>query len=416
MMIADFYAPFVGGVEVLVRNLSTELACRGHRVAVATTWVEGLSRFEVDGDVRVHRIHTTPVRARWLLRNAGRPWAPPIPDPAASLGLWRVVRRERPEVVHGHDWLARSFIPLKRGAAAPLAMSLHYYTLTCAKKNLLYLGAPCAGPGLVKCLRCASEHYGRAKGPPIVLGNFAVGAAERAAVDMFLPVSYATAKRNGLVGSGLPFDVIPNFVPDRLAGSHHDVDRYLARLPDETFLLFVGDLSPHKGIDVLLLAYGMLADPPPLVLIGKVWADTPTTLPPRVTVLEDWPNEAVREAQRRSIAMVVPSLWFEPFGIVIIEAMAAGCPVIASRMGGIPDLIADGETGFLVPPGNPAALAGAMERLLHDRELRARMRARARTRAEQFRAAAVVPRFEAVYTRLLENYSVRDRPRRSRER
>jgi glycosyltransferase involved in cell wall biosynthesis len=76
--------------------------------------------------------------------------------------------------------------------------------------------------------------------------------------------------------------------------------------------------------------------------------------------------------------VVAPSLWQEPFGLVAVEAMAAGKPVIASRTGGLADIVRDGESGLLVPPGDAPALAAALERLLDDIALRRAMGARAR--------------------------------------
>ena len=118
-MVTDFYPPFVGGVEVLVSGLSRELTLRGHDVAVATLAAPGLPEHELDGAVRVHRIRSTTQRASGLFANASRPWAPPAPDPRAVAGLREVLRRESPDVVHGHDWLARSFLPLKRRGGPP---------------------------------------------------------------------------------------------------------------------------------------------------------------------------------------------------------------------------------------------------------------------------------------------------------
>jgi glycosyltransferase involved in cell wall biosynthesis len=399
-MIADFYHPFVGGVEQHVRNLSGALVARGHSVAVATLWDEGLEKHVSDGGVRVHRVRGTMQRAAPLFRSSQRRWAPPFPDPEAVAALRRIVAYELPDVVHGHDWLARSYLPLKRWSRAPLVMSLHYFTLSCAKKNLMYRDAPCSGPAFAKCLSCGANHYGPAKGVPIVTGNWAFGMAEQSAVDMFVPVSMATAVGNGLVGSSLPFEVIPNFVPDAATTPRADAGTYVDLLPPDGFLLFVGDLRGLKGLDVLLHAYSALKSAPPLVLIGKVWPETPTDLPPNVVVLKDWPNHAVMEAWRRSSLALVPSIWQEPFGMVVIEAMAAGRPVVASRIGGIPDIVVDGETGLLVPPGDSLALRGAIERLLADPSLRERMGQAARHRAVQFTASAVVPRFERLYATL----------------
>jgi glycosyltransferase involved in cell wall biosynthesis len=401
-MVTDFYAPFLGGVEQHVRNLSTELVARGHEVAVATLWHKGLTEFELDDAVRVYRIQGTTQRATWLFNHPERTWAPPFPDPEVTWRLQRVLKQEQPEIVHGHDWLARSFLPLRPASRAKHVVSLHYYTRTCAKKSLMYEGAPCSGPGVQKCLRCGSGHYGVTKGVPIVLGNWALAAAEQAAVDMFLPVSHATAAGNGLIGSGLPFKVIPNFLRTEATGSHGDAEPFLAQLPREPFLMFVGDLRRDKGLNVLLQAYAELKDAPPLVLIGKVWPETPETFPPNVHVFKKWPNYAVLAAWRRSMIALVPSIWSEPFGIVLIEAMSAGCPVIASNIGGIPDIVSDGETGLLVTPGDHVALRHAIERLIADPILRSNMSQAAQRKVVKFQASTVVPQIERVYADLLK--------------
>lgn len=398
LMITDFYAPFVGGAEIAVRNLAHSLAERGHTVSIATIRTDGLPESEEDGAVRVHRIRCMTQRATSLYKQS-RSWAPPIPDAEAMIGLRRLVARERPDIVHGHDWLARSFLPLKRFSGARVVMTLHYYTLSCAKKNLMYQGAPCSGPGLAKCLRCASGHYGMLRGPVTVLGNFPFAAAERSAVDLFLPVSNATAVGNGLPGTALPYEVIPNVV--REPGSLSAAGRLLVRdLPKDAFLLFVGDRT-DKGTDVLLEAYQGLLDAPPLVLITTGSGNRPSATPPNVHIVTKWPNEAVREAQRRCIALIAPSIWPEPFGLVVAEALAAGRPVIASRIGGLVDLVRDGVNGLLVPPGDPGALAAAIERIVRDGALRDELSGNARQSSAPFSAAAVIPRVERAYERAL---------------
>src|SRR5262249_12865633 len=108
LMISDFYHPFVGGVEQHVRGLAAELSARGHTIAGARLWREGLAEIEDDGGVRVYRLRGAAQRATWLFRQPGRPWAPPLPDPEIAVRLRHVIARERPEIVHGHDWLARS--------------------------------------------------------------------------------------------------------------------------------------------------------------------------------------------------------------------------------------------------------------------------------------------------------------------
>jgi glycosyltransferase involved in cell wall biosynthesis len=397
LMLTQFYHPIIGGEERIVQDLSVELARRGHEVSVVTLWHEGFRDQEIDRGVHIFRIHSTTQRAAWLYRETQRRHAPPWPDPETTWALRRILAQVQPEIVHAHNWLVYSFLPLKLQSRSSLVLTLHDYSLLCAKRRLVYRGAPCDGPGLIKCLACSREHYGLAKGIPTALGHRLMSAVERSAVDMFLPISRAVAVGNGLVGSSLPFKIIPNFVPDNIDVDRSDFESYVARLPKGDYLLFVGDLSRDKGIHILLSAYAGLKNAPPLVLIGRRCMDTPAELPPNVIFLESWPHGAVMEAWRRCSLAVAPSVWSEPFGVVVLEAMALGRPVVASRAGGLSDIVVDGETGLLVPPGDPAALRLAIEQLLADRDLREQMGQAGKQRVEQYQAGVVVPRIEQVY-------------------
>ena len=403
LMLSQFYPPVIGGEEQHVRTLSIELAARGHDVAVVTLQSPGLAEFEQDQGVRVYRIRSSIQRLPWLFSDSRRRFVPPFTDPEAMLALRRIIADEQPEIVHAHNWLVYSFLPLKAWSGAGLIVTLHNYNLACANWTLQYREAPCEGPGFMKCLGCAARYYGMAKGVPVALSNCVMSRIERGLVDMFLPVSQATAIGNGLVGSGLPFQVIPNFMPEDV-GAPRDSDPYLAQLPGENFLLFVGALGRHKGLDVLLHAYAGLTNAPPLVLIGysiPQWSISSVDCPANVFVFNDWPRSAVMEAWRRSIMALVPSIWPDPCPTVVMEAMAMGRPVVASSIGGIPDIVTDGETGFLVTPADERALRVAIERLLDDSALREQMGARARQRVVQFQASSVVPRIEQVYQEIL---------------
>jgi glycosyltransferase involved in cell wall biosynthesis len=401
LMLSQFYPPTLGGEEQHVRALSTALAARDHTVAVATLWREGLPEIAQEGGVRVYRERGTLQRMSWLYQEVERQHTPPLPDPEVTWAFRRLLAREQPQIVHAHNWLVHSYLPLHVLGRARLVLTLHDYSLVCAKKRLMYEGQPCSGPALARCLRCATVHYGRLKGAPTVLANMAMGSAERALVSHFVAVSQAVADGNALARRGFPYTVIPNFVPDDVAALREGYQRYVEQLPVEDYLLFVGDLSRDKGIHVLLEAYAGLEDAPPLVLIGRRTPETPRTLPPRVRLLEQWPREAVMWAWSRSLLGFAPSIWPEPCPSVIMEAMASGCPVIGSRIGGIKDLIVEGESGLLVPPGDVAALRQAIACLLASPDLRVRMGQAARKRAPRFQAQSVVPRIERLYQDVL---------------
>jgi 2-deoxystreptamine N-acetyl-D-glucosaminyltransferase/2-deoxystreptamine glucosyltransferase len=97
--------------------------------------------------------------------------------------------------------------------------------------------------------------------------------------------------------------------------------------------------------------------------------------------------------------LVLPSA-YEEMGSVLVEAMASGLPVVASAVGGIPEVVRDGETGLLVPPGDVAALAGVLDRLAADPELRARLAAGARARARDYAWPRLAGEVAAVYRRV----------------
>lgn len=398
-MVSDFYAPVTGGVEQFVETLGRCLVQRGHSVAVATLKTGGCTEREERDGVRIYRLRATPQRFGSLFSDDSRRFSPPWPDPEAALGLRQVLACERPDVVHGHNWLTYSILPPLLASTAKLVISLHDYAYVCPKKNLVFAdGGACTGPRLGKCLRCAGQHYGPVKGTPTVLGSRLMQPALLRKADACIAVSSSVAERSQLRERAT---IIPPFIADDIETHADGTIACVGELPNEPFILFVGQLGRHKGLHTLLEAYEGLTDAPPLVLIGSRREDTPTSVPANVRMLHDWPHSAVLEAWRRSLFGVVPSLWAEPFGIVSLEAMAFGHPLVASRTGGIVDCIEHGENGLLVPPGDVGALRTAIRCLVDDAHLRARMGRAAHERSFAYRAARIVPRIEAVYQGVL---------------
>ena len=402
LMIAQFYPPIAGGEEHAVAMLAAELARRGHHVAVATIHHPGMpEREEVDG-VAVHRLRSSASALR-VLYSADRLHAPPGPDPSLVRQLRRVLEIERPDIVHAHNWMVHSYLPIKRGSGAPLILSLHDYSLVCSTKRLMREGVPCEGPGIGKCLRCAGRQYGRVKGAAIASMVAASAWPEAALVDAYVAVSRTVAERNGLHRRSTPHEVIPNFFSAPTAARSLSVPA----LPAGGFILYAGDVSREKGADVLLRAYAGIESPVmPLVMIGRqlLEADEPGD-GNRVIRIDRLDHASVVEAFRRCAIAVVPSVWPEPFGLVALEAMAMGRPVIASRAGGLPDIVADGESGLLVRPGDEEDLRQALALLMADGGLRARLGAAGLRRLEQyFSAGVVVPRFERLYERAISRW------------
>ena len=158
-----------------------------------------------------------------------------------------------------------------------------------------------------------------------------------------------------------------------------------APLPERPVALFVGVLERYKAVDVLAEAWRLAASQVPeatLHIVGRgTLREVPTRLladlPRQTRWTEALPAAEVARALDESTLLVLPSR-SEGLGRVVVEAFCRGRGVVASNVGGIPDLVTDGETGVLVPPGDASALAGALVRVLQDRELAERLGSAAR--------------------------------------
>lgn len=186
---------------------------------------------------------------------------------------------------------------------------------------------------------------------------------------------------------------------DRLAVIENGVDlsRFSPRPGAGRGLLSVGRLTRQKGFDVLLRALRDGSTPATILGEGE---DRPALeqlaegLPVR---LPGWTAD-IRPALAEAAILVIPSRW-EGFGLVAVEAMASGVPVIASRVDGLIEVV--GDAGILVEPENPVALAGAIRRLLKDDALRADLTQRGLARAPLFSIQKTAERYEALYRSLL---------------
>ena len=395
-MLAQSYAPVVGGEERIVEDLSAELVRRGHQVAVATLAQPAGPPPQRDG-VAVHLLGSGLDRLPGISGDTERRYAPPGPDPVTVRDLRRVVRSFRPDVVHGHNWLADAYLPLDKRRGPAFVLSLHDYSLRCATKRFFLHGGVCSGPAARKCLAHSVEHYGRAKGVATALGTGASDLWLRRRVDLFLPVSEAVRELSALGVE--PSRVVPNFIGELPPPPPATPE--LAALPEGPFALYFGDITEDKGVGALVEAYRGLEGVPPLVLVGRPLLELPPT--PGVVALGRLPHPVAIEVLRRSLFTVAPTILPESFGIVALEAAAAGKPAIVSAIGGLTDVVEDGETGILVPPGDVGVLRAALRRLFDDAELRQRLGAAARQRALAFGPDVVVPQFEAAYGEALDS-------------
>jgi len=319
---SDTLSP-LGGVELSTLQVSEQLAGRGHDCHLLYGKDGGLGpqwRSFV-GSSRQVRGFTVEVR---------RPWRSVHHLPAAV----RAAVAVRPDVIYLNraEQLLWGAVASAR-TAAPLVCHLRHH--------------PFSKPA-VRAFRRAADHY----------------------------IAVSEAIRDEWVRAGIPAQTV-TVVPNGI-----DVDRYrstgaagraLARsqlglAPDAVVVLHYGRLTAEKGIHTLLRAWRQFAVPSGsgiLVLAGDIDDSVRTTLraatTPGVVVLAR--RDDVTPLLQASDLVVVPSLWAEPFGRVIIEAMSAGVPVVASRVGGIPEILTGRFADHLVEPGDADALAAKITEL-----------------------------------------------------
>jgi glycosyltransferase involved in cell wall biosynthesis len=400
LIVSDHYPPFIGGVQRQTRAMALELTARGYEVGVATVYQDDLPAYEEADGFPVWRLRQLR-SAPFIHGPARRRHQPPYPDPVTVFELRRVIRSFAPDAVHSSGWFTYSAAAALIGKRKPpLLVSVREYGFTCANASLLHHGSPCSGPGLTKCLACSSEYFGRTRGVVAAVGvRLSAPLLRRKVAAVHSISSYVREQvERDLLSerqrSQLPQAVIPSF---RVDPEGEPDEAVLAQLPREPFIMFAGALRRVKGVQTLLDAYRLLNSPPPLVLLGTFESDSPRELPAGVIAPGGASYPTVLAAWDRSMFGVMPSLWPEPFGSVVHEAMSRGRAVIGTTPGGHTDMIEHEETGLLVPAADVPALRGAMQRLIDDRELRERLGRRAAERAGDFAAAAVIPKFQAFY-------------------
>jgi glycosyltransferase involved in cell wall biosynthesis len=425
LQLTDFYRPFIGGLERYVETLSRELVRHGHTATVVTLQTGDDPAEEILDDVRVIRIRGWSGRLSALHADAARPFHPTVPDPGVVAALRRVIQRERPAVVDSHSWIQYSYFPLHHAQRGPAhVVTLHDYGVACAKKTLQFVtreaapsadgppgpyhpSQPCSGPRLAKCLACVPGQYGVLKGAAITTGLRASRILHGRA-DRHIAVSTAVAdgSRHALPDHS-EIVVVPAFVPNGLPALARSTPRPSFLPPDDGYLMFAGALGPHKGVDVLLEARRRMRNRAPLVLAGTPRADTPRIDDPGIFMACNVPSAQVMASWMRASVAVVPSVWSEPLGHVAVEAMLVGRAVVASDVGGLRDVVQHGVTGLVVPPGDPGALAAALDNLLDNPELRRRMGEAARLQARKFEAAALAPRVIEIFEDVLRRRAAR---------
>lgn len=403
----DTFLPNVGGLELSTAALARAQVSRGQAVAVATPrHPHAPDRENLDG-ADVHRLPMAMAHVPGAYVDRTHLFFPPVPDPLFARAFGDLVGRFQPDVIHVRGWILYSVLGAARRAGVPVVASAHDHSHVCATKIMLHHGESlCSGPALGKCVSCAHSQYGL-KGIPLAVGLHQLGSRRHRDVAQWTATSSALAARGSAPRPADHTDiaVIPTFIDDdllALASDERTAERPEFVPATGNYLLYAGVLGAFKGVDVLLDAHARLrADgiDVPLILAGLPRHDFQMADRNGVVVATNLPRQAVIAAWRHAAVGVVPSLVPEGFGRVAVECLAAGTPCVVSALGGLLDVVTNGVEGLHVPPGDAAALASAVRRLLADEELRLRLGAAGPTKAARFTLSQVLPQLDEVYLR-----------------
>lgn len=368
---------------IFVHEIATALRARGHEVHIVTPRRPGGAAFESHEGITVHRFrHWGWWRGRQLGQLRGTP--PLILSTLMIAGLWtslRVVLRYRPDLMSAYWVVPGGFLAwlTARLTGRPVVVTAGGTDLNVSARKWMYRPFVLRTVrGVDRLIACGSELHRVA---------ISLGAAPERTVNM------------------------PSLVPDAVPE--------LAVAPPEGApgrrLLYVGNLAAPKRVDTLLRAMARLVPRFPdarLTLVGDGPLEPSLrALAQKLGVAEcvDFrgrrPHEEI-PGLMRSADVLLHCSENEGLPVAIQEALTCGLPVIAARVGGVPDLVRDGTNGRLCAPDDDAAFAEAMAELVGDAALRERMSAAARQfAAEHLDRTSVIARIEAVYREAIENRS-----------
>lgn len=362
-----------GGVQAHVRHLADELLERGHEVLVLAPGIEPPAE-------RYVQLVGRPTRIRF-----NGSVAPLCIDPFSAAIVRSAFDDFHPDVIHVHE---------------PFAPSTSL------------LGVLCADAPVVATFHAYHE-------PFTVHGGIYTGWSQLlrpvwSRIDYRIAVSRAAQRTMSTRMSGAHSTIVPNG-----ASIAHFKGASPATLPSGRRMLFVGRLEPRKGFRVAVDAFAELGErfeDLRLVVVG----DGPQRarvqrlsrkLRARVDMIGRVSHAALPTYHAAADFFVAPATGRESFGIVLVEAMAAGLPVLASDLPGYGEVVRHEREGLLVAPGDPVALAHSAARLLEDPLLARRLAAAGSVRARSFAWPRVAARVERVYDKVIRARTLELRPR-----
>lgn len=395
-LITNLYPPTVqGGAEIYVAQLARALS-QEHRVVVITT-EPGLHirprRDAADG-ITVYRLaplnvaHLTSLPHHLVPQAAFR--AIDLAHPQVAATVATILAKEQPDVVHIHNWVGLSLAAIMSAISdrRAVALTLHDYALVCAYTTLHHPdGHTCRPDWPCRVLTTLNRRLTSGVGLVISPSHYVL--AEH------LRRGYFEHAIQQVVPYGLDRD-LPATPPGRTP----------PRVKETFDILFLGRVQGHKGVPVLLRSFSQFSDKRlrlhiagvgPSLELCRQFAAKDARIRLYGFVTGERRNSLIANAD----CLVLPSLWPDNYPVSIQEAFASGVVVIASRIGGIPEMVRDGVNGLLVEPGDESGLTSAIDRIQKSPELAARLRTAASETARLYDMRFHVARLTDAYRQLL---------------
>jgi len=366
LQVCEYYQ-YLGGTEQYIIDVSKQLESLGHKVAI------------------VYGIETE----HTLKSSYEKYFFPSITkseklDKDTEKNLLSIIKEQKPDIIYAHN-VENFYIIERLSTMKPLLRFVHDHRIFCPKgdKILNSQDRICEYPCGLHCFINAYLNRCLPRNPYSSITRIRKKIKELKINRKIKIIVASHYMKNCLLQNGFlsnNVEVLPYYCDD------HDNCKDVIF---DDFILFVGRICKQKGLQFLIQSMKKLPQKLKLVVIGdghylpeiKLLVKN-FGLENRINILGSLLNEEIGQYYKKCLAVIMPSIWTEPFGIVGIEAMSYGKPVIAFNVGGISEWLKDGENGFLVERGNISQLVEKIQVILNDKELCKKMGKNARNTFE----------------------------------
>jgi len=369
-MLSHGYYPRIGGAERQLAAVVPLLQARGVEACILTRRLPGTMRFETVNGVPVYRL---PV-----------PGPKPLASLTFTLAALALIARLDPDLIHAHELIspATTAVLAKQLFGKPVVATVHGSGLS---SDVLRLKRRFLGRSRLRILRREIDAF----------------CVISAVIDSELAAEGVSAQKRIPIPNGVDVEHFAPLAPERKAA----LRSRLALSVDAPLVIFVGRLAPEKRVDLLIGLWDSVREAVPgarLLILGSGPEEAGLKQKASDGILFLGSQPDVTPYLQAADLFVLPSA-AEGLSLALLEALACGLPVIATSVGGNPEVIRHLETGWLVPPNDPGTLAEAIVTLLEDEKLQGKLRENARAHAvRNYSLVTMADRLLDLYRQVLE--------------